>query len=329
VTWVLVFLISGAVVVVAGSALTRFADVIAEATGLGRLWIGTVLVAGATSLPELTTDLSAVRLGAADLAVGDLFGSSLANMLILAVIDLAVTRRQVLRRAASDHAVGASWAIALNALAAALVLARPGPATMWVGPGTLLLFVAYLAGARAVHRHSSRDAAVLAPAATGVRRAEVRRAALGFAAAALAVVVAAPAFAWSAKGIAELTGLGNTLVGTWLVGLSTSLPELVACFAALRLGSVDLAVGTLFGSNALNMAIFLPLDLAQPGSLFAVIDRAHALTAVFAVVLMSLGLAAIAYRPRRRGGLLDPHSLLVLVSYCAAIWLLFRQEVSG
>ena len=87
-TYVLMFLAAGAVVVVAGTALARYADAIAKATGLGRLWIGSVLLAGATSLPELTTDVAAVRLGATDLAVGDLFGSSMANMLILAIIDL-------------------------------------------------------------------------------------------------------------------------------------------------------------------------------------------------------------------------------------------------
>ena len=59
-----------------GVALARSADVIAERTRLGGVWIGTVLLAGATSLPELGTSLSAVGIDAADLAVGNLFGSS-------------------------------------------------------------------------------------------------------------------------------------------------------------------------------------------------------------------------------------------------------------
>ncbi len=56
---------------------------IAERTGLGRLWIGVVPLATATSLPEVATDIAAVRFGALDLAAGDLFGSSMADMLIL------------------------------------------------------------------------------------------------------------------------------------------------------------------------------------------------------------------------------------------------------
>jgi len=92
----------------AGTALARLADRSADATGLGRIWIGSILLATATSLPELVTDVAAVRLEAVDLAVGDLFGSSMANMPILALIDLAYPRRGLLRHAAPDHALAAA-----------------------------------------------------------------------------------------------------------------------------------------------------------------------------------------------------------------------------
>ncbi|MCK6545678.1 hypothetical protein L6R52_07410 [Myxococcota bacterium] len=328
--YVLAFIASGVVVVLAGTALARSADAIAEATKLGRLWIGSVLLAGATSLPELTTDISAVRLGATDLAIGDLFGSSMANMLILAVIDLLPPRRQVLQQVAFDHALAASLAISLNALAAVLVLARPDFSLLWVGPGSLLLAVAYVAGTRVVYLHATREeAAAPDPGDAGKAPVSLRRAVLGFAVAALVVLAAAPVFAWAAKGIAELTGLGNTFVGTWLVGLATSLPELVACVAAVRMGSFDLAVGNLFGSNALNMAIFLPLDLVEPGSLFAALDPSHALSGLFAVVLMSLGLAAIVYRAKRRFAMLEPSSVLMLAAYVLGMWLLYAHAAGG
>lgn len=320
--YLLVFLASGAAIVLAGTSLARSADAIAEASGLGRVWIGSVLLAGATSLPELATDVAAVRMGASDLAVGDLFGSSLANMLILALVDLIPPRRGVLQRAALDHALAAALAISLNALAAVLVFTRPEVVILGVAPGSVLIALVYVAGMRAVYRHSVRDGAAPAPV-----RQSIRRPLRGFALAALFVLAAAPAFAWSARGIAEISGLGNTFVGTALVGLATSLPEVVTCLAAVRMGSFDLAVGNLFGSNAINMAILLPLDLAQPGSLFAALDPGHALSGLFAVVLMSLGLAAIVYRARRRFAMLEPDSALIAVAYFAALWLLYRHSV--
>jgi cation:H+ antiporter len=313
------------VVVLAGVVMARQADRIAELTGLGRLWIGSVLLAAATSLPELTTDVAAVRMEAADLAVGDLFGSSMANMLILALIDLRPPRGQVMRMAALDHALAACLGISLNALAAVFVLARPQSTALGVGPSSLILVAVYLAGTRAVYRHALRNggSGPEGSRSSRLKGATLRRTLLGFLGATLAISAAAPVFAWSAKGIAEISGLGMTFVGTWLVGFSTSLPELVASIAAVRLGAFDLAVGNLFGSNAFNMALFFALDLAQPGpAIFASLDASHALSALLAILLMSLGLAAIVYRAERRFAMLEPSSLLMLVTYILGMWMM-------
>ena len=86
--YIIQFLVSAAVIVVAGGALTQFGDIISNRTKLGGLLVGSILIAGATSLPELAIDISAVRMGSIDLAVGDLVGSSIFNLLILAVMDL-------------------------------------------------------------------------------------------------------------------------------------------------------------------------------------------------------------------------------------------------
>jgi cation:H+ antiporter len=81
--------------------------------------VGAILVAAATSLPELSTDLYAVRQGTPSLAVGDLFGSSMANMLILAIADIATHRVRVLTRVAINQALVGGLAIVLTAAAAA------------------------------------------------------------------------------------------------------------------------------------------------------------------------------------------------------------------
>jgi cation:H+ antiporter len=325
-TALLVFVLAGVVIVAAGTSLARSADDIAEASRLGHLWVGSVLLAGATSLPELITDISAVRLGAVDLAVGDLFGSSMANMLILAVLDAVSRRRQVLQQAALDHALAASLALALNAAAAALVFLRPDFTVLRVSPASFGLFLLYLAGSRAVYRNAARFPLVPAPDPThpGTPRPTLRRALLKFGVASLAILAVAPAFAWAAKQISVQTGLGETFVGTWLVGMSTSLPEFVASFAAVRMGSFDMAVGNLFGSNAFNMAILLALDLAQPGSLWTVVDSGHVLSALIGIVLMALGIAAIMYRAERRFALVEPDSLAMLLTYALGLWVLYK-----
>jgi cation:H+ antiporter len=318
-----VFIAAGLLLVVAGTFQTRAADAIAEATGLGRLFVGALVLAAATSMPELATDVSAVRLGAPNLAAGDLFGSSLANMLILAAIGYVSVGAPVFCAATPVHAVTACLAIVLNAAAGVFVLMRLQHPGWPVGLESLLLAAGFVAGIRIIYSH--RGAGGPLEGSQPPRwTPQAREAVVQFLLASAGVLIAAPAFAWSAKRIAELSGLGTTFVGTWLVGLATSLPELVTAVAALRLGAVDLAVGNLFGSNAFNMVVFLPMDLAYPGSsIFGVLDPAHALSALLAVVLMALGLAAIVLRSEGRRSLLEPGSALMIAVYLSGLLLLY------
>jgi cation:H+ antiporter len=148
---------------------------------------------------------------------------------------------------------------------------------------------------------------------------------VGFGLGAAALLLAAPLLAWSAERIAEETGTSASFIGTSLVAITTSLPELVTAIAAVRLGAFDLAVGNLFGSNAFNMAAFVFADLAyRDGSLLSSISSAHALTALWSIVMMSLGLIGIIYRAEKRFMLIEPDSLLMILAYGTGLWLLFR-----
>ena len=329
----LTLLTSGVLLILAGSVLTGAADAIAERSGIGRLWIGSVLLAAATSLPELATDVSAVRLGAPDLAAGDLFGSSMANMLILAFLGLLPPSGRVFRDGTPGHALTACLAMGLNATGGAFVLSRL-PLGPWpVGPESVLLVAGFVAGIRLVYRHRPPDVPLTprpVPTPPPEPIVPLPRALVRFGLASLAILAIAPLFASSAERIAVLSGLGSTFVGTWLVGLATSMPEVVTCLAAVRIGSVDLAIGNLFGSNAFNMAIFLALDLAHPGgSIFAVLDPGHALSALVAVLLMAVGLAAIVLRGEGRARLLEPGSALMLVIYLGGLWMLYLRSAGS
>lgn len=147
------FMLAATVVVFAGNALTRCADAIAELTKLGRLLVGSIFLAAATSLPELTVDISAVRMGLPDLAVGDLLGSSLFNLLILAVADLMNSSRGRMLSRNPRRTRSAAMSIALTALAGISIFvgARLGAWTFGgIGIGSLAILGAYLLGVRMV-----------------------------------------------------------------------------------------------------------------------------------------------------------------------------------
>jgi cation:H+ antiporter len=192
--WI-VFLVSGTALIVAGIRLARDGDTIADATGLGGMWVGAILVAGATSLPELTTDVSAVRQGAPGLAVGDLFGSNMANMAILAVADLLVRHTRVLTRVAVNQSAVGTLAISLASIAT-LGLLVPGWTVAGLGWAAVVGAAAYVAGMRYLHRNRAEPP--FGPAETArPRRAALRRAVVGFAGAAVVILVAAPHLASS------------------------------------------------------------------------------------------------------------------------------------
>ena len=323
-TAVLQFIIAAAFVIAAGGLLARAAERIADLAGLGRLLVGSILLAGATSLPELAVDISAARRGLDNVAVGDLLGSSLFNLLILAIADLVHARRgAMLTKLSQAHALSGLLAVMLTALVGMMILVKPGaaPSLGGVGLGSMAIAVAYLLGVRLVFRDQRVRAAltVREPSEAGVRREGLAGAIARFAVAALVILVAAPFVAEAAGEIAERSGLGDTFVGTTLVAASTSLPELVATIAAVRMGSFDLAVGNVFGSNTFNMAMLLPIDACSDGPLLSSIAPTHALTAFWVVIVTSVALMSIVYQEPRRRRFIEPDALAIIALFCGAL----------
>jgi cation:H+ antiporter len=331
----LIFVCSAVLVVLAGTKLARYGDQIAEITGLGGLWIGVVLMAGATSLPEIFTDVSAALINEPDLAAGDLFGSNMANMLILGIIDMMHRQKRIWQQATFEHALSAGLAIFLTGLAAFLILRGSDVQYGGIGLGSMLLLLMYVFGMRVVFRQATmkrrqRELELVVEGQTAEdskqssKREGLRRAIVGFAASALVLLVAAPFLAGSASEIAEQSGISTTFVGTTLLGITTSLPELVTTIAAVRLGAFDLAVGNLFGSNAFNMAAFFFVDVAfSGGPIFHAVSDTHAMTALWSILLMSVALMGIIYRVEKRYMLIEPDSFAIILGYCLGLWLLF------
>ena len=116
--------VGAAIILGAATFLARSADVIAYKTGLGRSFVGVVLLATATSLPELGTGVSSVTLeGEPDLAAGDAFGSNLFNLMIIGLLDLYWRNGPLLNAVGSTVVLVGALSLALVAFAtiAALV----------------------------------------------------------------------------------------------------------------------------------------------------------------------------------------------------------------
>jgi cation:H+ antiporter len=316
------FMASAGVVIAAGIGLALCADVLAERTGLGALWFGAVVVALVTSLPELVTDISAVRRGAPALALGDLFGSSMANMAILASVTLVFPARRLLQRAALEHVLTAALAIALTSLALVFISAHENWPIGRFAIGPTVIAVTYVIGTYLV-RERQVAAGVIEQRELPFRPTPLL-AVSGFFVLAAAILAAGPLLARSADRLAEQTGLGETFFGAFALALVTSLPELSVSIAAIRIGAFNLAIANLLGSNATNMALLLPLELAyEPGSILAAAGPDLQVAATTAILLMAIGTSALVLKAERGRIPLDFAAVLMLVGYLGGLWAIY------
>lgn len=326
--WIL-FVASSAVVVLAAVKLAEYGDIIAVRTKLGGLFVGTIFLAGATSLPELIASISSFRTGAVNLAAGNFFGSNMTNIALLAVIDLTHRQTPLLRRVAISHSLTAALATVLMLVAVIAMVADIGLSIGWVGVNSLLIIGLYFAGMWVVQRENQ---AAAGPAPAQMEPAEdfpsLRKGVIGFVIAAGVLVAAVPQLVSSSVGIAEVTGLGTGFVGTALLSFVTSLPELIAAMAAVRLGAFDMAVGNLLGSNVFNMfglaiADFFLLD----GPFLSLIDPNFVLVGLLGMLLTNMALVGNLARVERKFLFFELDSLAILLVYLSGMYLLFVRGV--
>ncbi|MFZ9061282.1 MAG: sodium:calcium antiporter, partial [Steroidobacteraceae bacterium] len=308
--------------------LSRFGDVIAERTGLGRTLVGVIMMATVTSLPELVTGIGAVTVAdVPNIAVGDALGSCIFNLLILLFLELAYPRASIYTLAAQSHILSAGFGIILIGIVALSV--RGGdqlPTLGHVGLYTPVILAGYLLAMRIVTQYELREAR-LQPEPEALRHPDLslRQAVLGYVVAALFVVAAGLWLPFIGADLARVMGWNNSFVGSLFVAFATSLPELAVGLSALRLGALDMAMGNLLGSNLFDMAIIAIDDLAYlEGPLLHGISKAHAGTAISALVMSGAVIAALFYRPAQRTfRLFGWTGLFLLVIYALNAYVLF------
>jgi cation:H+ antiporter len=295
------FVATALVIVLAGIRLARYGDVLGEKTGLGRSWIGMVLLAATTSLPELFTGFGSTALAALpDIALGDVLGSCMFNLLILSLMD-AIQPEPISARAHQGHALSIGFGLVLIGVAGmGLVADHRLPAIGWIGLYTPALIALYFVAMRVLFAHerhrraqeTQEVAQELQYGATTLRSALVQ-----YGLAAVAVIAAALWLPRLGAELARQTGLSEAFVGSLFVAVTTSLPEIVVSLAAVRIGALDLGVGNVLGSNLFNVLILGLDDLFyRQGPLMADAGASHGISVVAIVIMNGLFLIGLTYK---------------------------------
>ncbi len=325
------FALVTAVVFYAGSKLSLYGDVIAEKTGMGRMWVGVTLMASVTSLPELFTGIgSVVIFELPDIAAGDVLGSCMFNVLIIALMDVSGPV-PISQKVEQKHVLAAGFGIVMLAVAGMGIAAGPGlPALGWVGPYSLVLLFVYFLAMRTVFLLEKRS--VLANGGPEAEQTEyddisLRTAYRRYALNAVMVAGAATYLPRLGEEIAIVTGLGQTFVGSIFIAFTTSLPELVVSIAAVRIGAIDLMFGNLLGSNLFNMAILGVDDLLYfKGPLLADVSSIHIVTANAAIAMTGVVVISLLYRLSRKVMFVAWDSLAIISVYVVAVGVMFLMR---
>ena len=319
------FLGASLVVVISAIALAQAGDVIASRTGLGHLWVGSLLIAGATSLPELVTNVTAVRIDNPGLAAGNILGANMLNVSNLAIIAAVFGGREIFKRLSKGQEYLAIESFVLTALAATYVLM--GSDSNWFGvtPAAISILLVYLVGSRVLYLASKSGGGDTGQEEEAPTKT-LRWGWTVFLISALAVSASATALTISADAIAKETGISASFVGVLAVAIVTTLPELTVGITSIRIGAPEMAVAGLYGSNAFNIAILAVADIAYlEGSLFGSLEQSHVIAGGFAVLLMGIGLLQVRLRRTiRYFSLTEPSTILIVAIYVVGLLLIFR-----
>jgi cation:H+ antiporter len=323
------FLAATALIVYSGSRLSKYGDIIAEKTGLGRVFVGVLLIAAVTSLPELVSGVSAVTFyDLPEIAVGGVIGSCMFNLLIVSLIDVMAGRRPIYEKVHEGHVISAGFGILLLGLVCINIIAGPVfPSLGWVSVYSFVFIALYLAAMRVIFLYERRRfAEVVKKVAAELRYEDVpaARAYVMYAVNAVVIVAAASFLPGLGARIAEITGLGQTFVGSLFIAMSTSLPELVVTMAAVRIGAIDMALGNLFGSNLFNVAILAADDIFYTkGPILADVSSNHLITAASAIAMTAAVVVGLTYRTIKKPFFLAWDSMGILAIYFVSTVMLY------
>lgn len=301
------FLFCLVVILFSGTKLARYGDAIAEKTGLGRVWIGMILIAIVTAMPELVTSISSAALvKIPDLALGTLFGSCLFNLSIIAVLDIISRGIPILSTVSRGHIISAAMGIILMAIGGVTIIIGENFSTIslgWVGMPGIITLALYLIVTRYIFRSERKQSQEERPMDEVLvyNYLSAKRVYIGFTLASLAIIGTGIWLSYIGDEIGEVTGWGASFVGSLFLAITTSMPELAVTIAAVRLGAADMAIADILGANMLDVVAVLWNDIFYTqGPILADVSNSHVITSIIVIIMSLMVILGIRFGRKRK-----------------------------
>lgn len=291
---------------------------IAEFCGMSTLLIGMVIVGFGTSAPELTVSAISASQGNPELALGNAYGSNIANIALIlgttALISPLLMQRSVIR---GDLPI----LIAVSILS--IILVWDGSVVRWNGVLLLVVFAAIMGYSiwRELKKAKAESASLEAEEA--VQKKSLGKSVLWLVLGLALLVASSRALVWGAVEIARTLGVSDLLIGLTIVAIGTSLPELASSIAAARKGENDLALGNIIGSNLFNTLAVV--GLAATISPMDEIEKAVTYRDMPLMTALTVALIVFGFRRKGDGRLNRIAGAILLAVYVGYLALLVVQ----
>jgi cation:H+ antiporter len=331
-----IFVVAGAIVWIAGTKISQYADEISAQKDLGHALVGLLLLGGVTSLPELAVAITSAASGSSALAVNNILGGVIMQVAILAIADFAI-RRHALTSVVPDPVVILQGALNVLLLAIVPTAILVGDISVFgVGAWSWSILAVAVFSIYLLSQTEGRrpwQAMNVDPKAQSQDKEENKKRTTSGSLypvivktviAAAAILVAGFAISRTAEGIAEQTGLGQSFVGAVLVAISTSLPEVSTVLSAVRLGAYTMAISDILGTNLFDVGLLFVVDLVASGDpVLNGAGRFSAVAAILGIVVTALFLIGLAERRDRTVLRMGIDSAAVMTVYLGGLVLLY------
>lgn len=320
----IIFFLAATLVVTAAVFLSQSGDVISQKSSLSGAVVGTFLIAGATSLPELTTSVTAIYIDNPDLAVGNMLGSNVFNLLILAMMDVAYRKQRFFQRINPNESIPPALVGLCFLLIITIALLSPVTIPLsGIGLEMFIIVFLYILYVRFLTNHNDAEEPLPTKDMT------LGSAALLFVIAAIVVFLSGSILSLAGDRIAEVSGLDSSFVGGFLIAASTSLPELVAAIAAFKLANYNMAMGSILGSNLFNIKLLVLTDvLYRKGPILESIQENHLYIVLLGVSMTLFTIYLLLRQANQRSSgqwkYILPSVMMILI-YFVVSYLLFQS----
>jgi cation:H+ antiporter len=308
------FLLLLLLVYIFGSRAAKSADVIAEKKGLAKAFMGVVFISMITSFPELFTGISAGAIvKAPDIAVGQIVGSCVFNLLIIGIIEIFFRKKNIYGLTGRIDIMPLAFSLMIIAVLTLFLSIQFNFSIFHVGASSIIIIALYFLFMWAVFKERKT---------TQQEEEQYKNKSLPkeiaiFIFSSLVIIGVGIFLPIVGKELAGIMNWTDSFVGVIFLALVTSFPEFVVSFSLARMGSIDMLLGNITGSNMFNIGIIFVIDLVYvKGNVLAAASPENVPVGLIAVLMnFVIFFAVVRHSTYRLFNIISINGIILIVLY--------------